>query len=282
MAPLPTTSRIFADRYRRDLKKREAAISDRIAPGTKTWGDALYAFFDRIDKAGSPIKRAAMIKRLSVYLNDNVGEGTHFILDQGGQHRSAGVLFATLSAGVHPLVGVEEEGVNIAHHYVMSRRNGAISASSGTDIAFISRHAIGRLHERGHSLTDNKASCVLACVGILGLLTRGSSKHVNGGLCLQYDDTLIVGSLKHALQRVGDDGRKVNGTVYDVRTALLTEEVNSQAMREQGIHATIAVAKWLDNRGIGRENEALAESIPYMPRREDYASQNATIDQKET
>jgi len=272
MSPLPTESRIFADRYRRDLKRREAAFADRIAPGTKTWTGAVQAFFDRIDKAGSPIKRASLVHQLTEYLNENVADGAHFLLDYGGKQRSAGLMFATLSAGEHPLVGIKEEGVNIVQHFIFSRRNGAISAMSGCDLAFISKHAIGRLHERGHNLSDSKATCVLACVGILGVLTRSSIKHVDGGLALHYDDTLVVGSLKHSAQQMEGGGeRRYNGTFYDVRTALPADEVRNREMLEQGAYATRAVAAWLDDRGVGKSlTHKLAETIPFMPRRDDY------------
>jgi hypothetical protein len=278
MAPLPTESRIFADRYRRDLKRREAVLAERIAPGTKTWSDALAALFERIDRAGSPIKRASLIQRLTEYLNDSIPDGAHFLLDHGGGQRSAGLMFATLSAGEHPLVGVNEEGVNIVQHMVLSRRNGTITASSGADLAFISKHAIGRLHERGHNLSDMKATCVLACVGILGVLTRSSVKHIDSGLALHYDDTLIVGSLKHALQQMEGGGeRRYNGTFFDVRTALPADEVRSREMLEQGAYATRAVASWLDDRGVSKAlTQKLADTIPFLPRREDYTSLTAT------
>jgi hypothetical protein len=282
MAPLPTESRIFADRYRRELKRREAAFANRISPGTNTWSDAVFSFFESIDKAGSPIKRASLIHKLTDYLNENVHEGAHFLLDCGGAKRSAGLMFATLSAGEHPLVGIEEEGVNIRQHFVMSQRNGAISAMSGTDIAYVSRHAIGRLHERGCDLTDMKATCALACVGIIGLLTRGCSKHIDGQMSLVYDDTLITGSLKHALKNVNGDGREINGTFYDVRTALPTYDYQNQAVIDQGVQASHAVAGWLDNRTISRKaNNKLGETIPFLPRRDDdYTFQHAVMDQR--
>jgi len=285
MAPLPTESRIFADRYRRELKRREADFSNRIAPGTTNWSDAVYAFFERIDKAGSPIKRASLIHKLTSHLNDHVDEGAHFILDCGGRNRSAGLMFATLSAGEHPLAGIEEEGVNIRQHFVMSQRNGAISAMSGTDIAYISRHAIGRLHERGLDLTDMKATCALACVGIVGLLTRGCIKHIDGQMSLVYNDTLITGSLKHALRDVsGDRGkREINGTFYDVRTALPTEDYQNQEVIDQGVQASLAVANWLDDRTISRTaNNKLGETIPFLPHRHDYTFQHAVRDQRST
>ena len=279
MAPLPTKSRIFADRYRRDLKQREAHLAGKITAGAKTWTEAMHVFSESVMDAGSPIKRADMILKLTNFLNDSIEEGAHFLLDCGKGKRTGGVIFATLSAGENPLLGVDEEGVCIAKHHVLSRRNGLISAISGTDIAFVSKHAIGRLHERGHDLSNSKATCVLACVGILGLLTRNSSKHVDGGLSMVYDDTLIVGSLKHAVRDIGK--HEINGTFFDVRTALHTDQVIRPEMIDQGVRATNAVAAWLDDRTISRShNTKLAEAIPFLPARDDYSFQHAVIDQR--
>lgn len=280
MAPLPTESRIFADRYMRDLRQREKTFAHRISPGTVNWGDAMFSFYERAGHAGSPVKRARMIRDLTNYLNESVGEGAHFLLDCGGAKRSAGLMFATLSAGENPFLGVDEEGVNVTQHNIISCRNGDLRVLPDMGIAYISKHAIGRLHERGHDLSNSKATCVVACVGILGLLTRESVKHVDGGLCMRYDDTLIVGSLKHAVKCVnGKDN--INGTLYDVRTALLADSVVDQQMLDQGVMATHAVAKWLDDRTIARSfNLKLADTIPFIPRRDDYTTQHAIEDTK--
>jgi hypothetical protein len=264
----------------RDLRQRERKFAEKIAPGNTNWADAAFAFYHSVGRAGSPIKRARMINELTNFLNETVGEGAHFLLDCGGAKRSAGLMFATLSAGENPFLGVNEEGVNITTHNIISHRNGDLRVLPDMGIAYVSKHAIGRLHERGHDLDNMKATCVLACVGILGLLTRDSAKHVDGGLCLRYDDTLIVGSLKHALKCVnGKDD--INATLFDVRTALLADSVTDQQMLTQGAWATNAVAKWLDDRTVARSvNLQLAETIPFIPRRDDFTTQHAVEDQR--
>jgi len=278
MAPLPTESRIFADRYMRDLRLREATLSSKMNQGSDKWADAFYAFYHRVGYAGSPVKRARMVRDMTNFLNDSVGDGAHFLLDCGGGKRSAGLMFATLSAGTNPFAGVHEEGVNITQHNIITHRNGDLRVLPDLSIAYVSKHAIGRLHQLGHDLSNMKATCVLACVGILGLITRESDKHIDGQLNLIYDDTLITGSLKHAVTCVnGKDD--INGTLYDARTALLADSVVDQEMVTQGKHATIAVAKWLDDRTVARSfNLKLADTIPYIPRRDDYTIQHGIID----
>lgn len=280
MSPLPTESRIFADRYMRDLRRAEAKMSNLIAPGTSNWNDAMLAFFERVADEGSPLKRAKTVLKMTHFLNDSVVEGSHFLLDSGGGKRSAGLMFATMSAGENPFVGVDEEGVLVTKHMLVTRRNGSIRVLPDVCMAYISKHAVGRMHERGHNLSDSKASCIMACIGILGLLTRDSEKHIDSGLCMQYDDTLVVGSLKHAMKNIRE-GVDINGTLYDVRTALPVETVANREMLEQGVHATNAVAKWLDDRTISRKaNVKTAETIPFMPRRDDYTLASATPDRR--
>jgi hypothetical protein len=276
MAPLPTASRIFADQYMRDIKRREKKFSDQISPGTNNWTAAMFAFFDKVGNTGSPIKRSQMIRQLTQDLNNTAEHGAHFLLDYGGSNRSAGVMFATLSAGEHPLLGVDEEGVLITKHMIVTRRNGSLSVLPDVCIAYVCKHAIGRLHERGCDFDNSKASCVMACVGILGLLTRDCNKHVDGGLSIRYEDTLIVGSLKHAVKTVGYTPKEINGTLFDVRSALPIDETTNYELLSQGHYATHAVAKWLDYRTISREaNSKLAEDIPYLPARDDYTTSRA-------
>jgi hypothetical protein len=277
-SPLPTESRIFADRYRRELKRREAALAHYLSPGQTQWTEAVLDLFERIGKIGSPAKRAAELRKIAEYLNGNVAsdDAAHFLLDATCKPRSAGLDLATMSAGFNPFLGVSEEGINIAHHVMYTRRNGEAFMHAEINLAFISKHAVGRLHERGVDLNNSRTTGVLACLGVLGLLTRNCRKHVAGGLCLRYRDTLIVGSLKHAMKPVAPN-RETNGTLLDVRTALDANLVNNQAMLDQGDAAAHAVITWLKNR---EGEEELAELIPFMPRREDYTTLNSIPDRR--
>jgi len=272
MSPIPTASRIFADRYMRELRKREAAHSNRLAPGTKNWTDAMLSVFDQVGNVGNPIKRAKRIREIANYLNraiDTPDGFAHFVLDFGGSNRSCGLILATLGVGEHPIQGVNEDGINILHHFITSRRGGTVRACADLNLAYISKHALARMHERGLDMDTDGTTGVLSCIGVIGILMRYSKAHADSGMALRFGDTLIVGSLKNAIKDVGG-GKGVECALFDVRTALPADEVKDYRQVEQGQLATHAVNQWLEQRTLsGPLLDKLAASIPVLPRRED-------------
>ena len=67
-------------------------------------------------KAGSPIKQAALLRQAIAALNGiDEEEAMHigFAVAGGDRKRSAGLVFATFSAGWHP-IGLDEEGLEHA------------------------------------------------------------------------------------------------------------------------------------------------------------------------
>ena len=91
-----------------------------------------------------------------------------------------------------------------------------------------------------------------------------------GELCLHFGDTLVVGSLKHTMKRLGE------GTFYDVRTALPTDEVNNQDMLEQGRSAGDGIARWFIE--PPDDDSTLADRYPFLPRRsDDYTLRSAVV-----
>lgn len=272
MSPIPTESRIFADRYMRELRKREALNSNRLSPGAKTWTDAMLDVFDQVGNMGNPIKRAKRIKEIAGYLNSAIDTDdgfAHFVLDYGGSNRSAGLLLATLGVGEHPIQGVHEDGVNILHHFITSRRGGTVRACADLNLAYISKHALARMHERGLNMSADAITGVLSCIGVMGIILRNAKQHADGGMCLRFDDTLIVGSLKNAVKDVGG-GKGVECALFDVRTALPADEVKDRRMVHQGQQATLAVNEWLQHRSMATPLlDKLSASIPHLPRRED-------------
>ena len=62
-------------------------------------------------------------------------------------------MLCPFSTGLHPFVGVEEEGLNIMQHFLHCDRRGATSMITGVNLTYVSKHAMGRLHERGYDLT---------------------------------------------------------------------------------------------------------------------------------
>lgn len=262
---IPTESRIFADRYLRETRHFEALHAANISPGTNTWVGAVKALFARMQQKG-PSKRAVIIRQAADYLDHAEGLRHFMLMPSAAASRSASLWFAAFKAGHHPLVGVEEEGVSIVQHLILCTRNGA-KLLGNIELAHVSWHAIARLHQRGDGLTMDQASGVLKFIAALGHLTRYNKKHITGGLHMHFGHTLIAGALRHPNALCGD--RNINGTFYDVRTALANDGTISKEQLEQGHIATQVVAAWFVN---GRaqapsEDKALADAIPFLPRR---------------
>jgi hypothetical protein len=275
MSTIPTESRIFADRFFRELRRLEALHAGRIAPGTKTWQDALLALHDRMGRAGSPSRQAAVLGGAITYLDGiEYDERTYIRFAAYSRSRAAGLALATFNADKHPLVGVHEQGINILAHVIYCERSGVTSLISDVNLAYVSRHAFGRMHEREPNIAHAiNVRSVLVYVGVLGYLTRASEKHVAGELCLAAGDVLVVGSLKHSLKPM--DGGPLNGTFYDVRTALPAEEVHNLEMLEQGRIASQVVTSWFTD--PPDDDSKLADQIPFLPRRPDDYTMRAAV-----
>lgn len=185
MSPIPTMSRIFADRYCREARRLEALHAGRLSPGATTWREAMKALLARLGKV-SPVKQAALINKATTYLTGVTDEDcAHTMIARSSASRSAYLSFATFNAGKHPLVGVNEEGINIMQHRIRCDRHGGSHMFSNIDLAYISKHALARLHEREGDLTRDNATTALSVIGALGYLTKASQKHIAGDICLR-------------------------------------------------------------------------------------------------
>jgi hypothetical protein len=265
MATIPTASRIFADRYCREARRLEALHAAMITPGATTWGEALAALFRC---GGGPIQHAATIKAAIGRLKAiPPTEAAHISLVGGSRgKRTAALMLMTFRAGRHPLE-LDEDGLQVLLHTLTCSRSGA-GLLADILLTYISRHAMGRLHERGHQLGADAARSVFGCLGILGLITRSSDKHAGGGLSLRDDNILAVGSIKQALARPSDGGPLEDGSFLDVRTVLWAEDVTNQALLDQSRIANEVIMAWLKDRSLD-DAPALAAQIPFLPRRED-------------
>jgi hypothetical protein len=276
MSPIPTESRIFGDRYFRNVRRLEKLHAGRIAPGTATWTDALKALLARMRHANSPVKQAAILGKAIDYLNGVAPEDlAHIMFTCSQDSRSAGVCFATFSAGLHPFKNVDEEGLSILQHVIYCDRRCRSNLIAGYDLAYVSLHAMRRLHERDYDLTAVQATSIFAFMGILGFLTRGSDKHVRGQVNLHFGDVLVTGSLKHGRKPMSD-GSEANGTLYEVRTVLPADEVANRDMLEQGRIAAHVVATWREGDCDPQQVVALAGQIPFLPREDDYTLRAVT------
>jgi hypothetical protein len=104
MANIPTESRIFANRFLRDIRRLEALHAGKISPGATDWRDAMEAVYIRMGRAGKPDKQVAIIGKVADYLHDVAAEDRiHLTVAKTARKRSAILCMATFSAGLHPL-----------------------------------------------------------------------------------------------------------------------------------------------------------------------------------
>jgi hypothetical protein len=223
--------------------------------------------------AVGPVKGAKLVGKAVDYLC-GVGsdEIAHFMVTEWRGRRSAVMMVATFSYGEHPDQRVDEEGLSIKLHVLKCGRSQSRCAA-GIPVAFISRHALNRLYERGHDICENiHAVSVFARIGALGYLTHWSEPHAGGGLSLLFSDLLMVGA-SHRCTRTGNSGRVFNEVFFDVRTVLLADEAGAgaQAQLEQGRAAAAVVEEWYVAHDFDDIDEkSWAQRIPCLPRREDH------------
>ena len=257
--------------YSEDVRKLEAKHADRLSPGALTWAEAIEALYNKMSDAG-PVKGTKLVGRAIDYLR-SIGkdERAHFMLAHWCGSRAALLVLASFSYGPHPDPRVQEEGLGIELHILQCSRSRPRCAT-GIPVAFVSRHALNRLYERGHDITENAhATNVFAVISVLGYLTHLSGQHTDGGMSLLVVGLLVTGAL-HRVMKTASSGRLLEETFFDVRTVLSADElgVSKQAQLEQGRIAAEVVAEWLSAfEDPHLDERELARRIPSLPRRED-------------
>jgi hypothetical protein len=147
-------------------------------------------------------------------------------------------MLLTLSYGPHPDPRVKEEGLGIRVHVIQCSRSRPRCACD-IPVAYISRHAMNRLYERGYDITEKAdATNIFIFIGGLGYLVNSanlSGHHIDGGLSLAVSNTLVVGAL-HRFTSTNAGGRPIGEVVFDVRTVLAVDEAGpgQQPQIEQG------------------------------------------------
>jgi hypothetical protein len=272
MNTIPKWGPRLARLYSEDVRKLEAIHADRLSPGTKTWNEAVVALYHRMSDIG-PVKGTKLLMKAAAYLNAlGRDERAHLMLSCGGGKRNSHLSFATFSYGNHPDARVREEGLTLSIHVVHCSR-AEPRCASGIPVTFISKHAISRLYERGHDISENShATSVFAFLGVLGFLTHHDSKHLGGGLHLRFSSVLAAGGL-HRFAKANANGRVLDECVYDVRTVLAVDELSPSkaAMLEQGQIAAGVVLEWFKG-GDDLDEGELAQRIPSLPRHDSYSA----------
>ena len=85
-------------------------------------------------------------------------------------------------------------------HQIRTDRRG-VELIANLNIAFVSRHAIGRLHQRQDGLSAWDIDRGADRDWLIGYLTRASEKHCESALHLLCQDVLLVGTSRPALKR---------------------------------------------------------------------------------
>ena len=140
--------------YSEDVRKLEAKHAGQLSPGSSTWEQAVEALYHRMSDAG-PVKGSKLVGKALDYLRSiDPDERAHFVMADWCGSRTALMMLASFSYGPHPDRRVKEEGLNIELHIIQCSRSKPRCAI-GIPVAYISRHALNRLYERGHDIREN-------------------------------------------------------------------------------------------------------------------------------
>jgi hypothetical protein len=161
----------------------------------------------------------------------------------------------------HPLTGTGQDGVAVRGYYCQLHRGGGVHvAKRGTNFAFLSWHAIGRLHERSHGADIFQATNVIAFCGFAGLLLRDSIKHIGTGVYLAAEDLICIGTMRE----------RERDKFYDVLTIMERDAIEPR-QRAQADAVTKACTKYIASDDA--DTDGYADSISILPFAEkDYVS----------
>jgi hypothetical protein len=262
---IPTESRIFADRYLRELRRLETLHANRNSPGTSTWGAAFGSLFERMDERHSPRALAATVETLTTYLKSVPKEERNVrVVGASSASRSAWLCVLASCAATHPVLGIEEEGANVVAHLLTCSRKGDVSLTSAV-ITYASKHCLSRLHQREQVSSHEEMQDILDEVGMLGFLLRWGAWRDEGSVSLRVGELLVVGTLM-----LGRDPEGKCAPFVDIRSAIPISETTYPELLAQGEAFRRAVLAWLaDPLDFGGPARMAAE-VPLLPVRDNY------------
>lgn len=252
-----TEGRVFVAQLTRDLAAREIAGCRRLAPGTKRWSEAFTSFAHAVSRAGSPTKAAKMFRDALLRLRAAQADGACYVNCFIGRSRSAFFEVLTYEVAKHPLTNAGYDGIVVRAYHCGLQRKGRILIGYGDQLAFVSWHALARMHER--SAADIfLANGVVALCGMAGILMRESHKHANTEI--NYADTSMIctGVLRFARQ---DDGRQYG--FFDVLTVLPIYESKYARKKVQGVAIANAVTAYIE--ADDADPKGYADTIAVLP-----------------
>jgi hypothetical protein len=224
-ATVSTEGRVFVAQLTRDLAAREAKAASALSVGAKRWTEAFKAFTVTVSKSRNPRDAAQQIRAAFERLKA-AGDGNCFVNGIRIRSRSAIFELFTYEPAPHPIVKTGYQGVAVRSYVYMLRRNGSNGFGRST-VAFLSWHALARMHERSKFDIFIGGGMVAMC-GTVGYLARESEKHFGTAINVAVGDIICTGVLR---EETTDDGKQHR--FFDVLTTLQLDMV-SPATRAQG------------------------------------------------
>ena len=272
---ISTEGRVFVAQLMRDIRARERAGANHLWPGATSWEGAIEGFTDHLTHSAGPVKAAKKFRAAIASLKiAQTKEGACRVNAWTRRSRSGLFEILTWHVAKHPLINKGYEGIVVRQHALWLRRIGAIQGVLGGTLAFLSWHALARMHERC-GVDVFSASGIAGICGTVGLLMRESPKHLNTEINLAFEGMLCLG-----VQRDVPKGEKRRYGFYDVVTVLYPDEEQHPKKIEQGSIINNVVHAYLKT--DSSDPRGYADKIPVLPFREsDYVSRQLVHREKQ-
>lgn len=259
---ITTEGRVFSRQVMRSARHREAAGAGLLAPGTKTWMDALKVFGDTMVNCG-PVHAGKRFKaareRLHVAMKEHNACYVNF---SASRKRSGYFQLLTFEATEHPLLK-QKEGVMVCSYFCRLQGRAGRATLRGYPVTFVPEHMLGRLYERSMASVE-EADSILGMLGIIGYLMQGSAKHYGTSLNAAFEgDILIVGVLRAPI---------TTAPFFDCLTVLPHDRPQHARQFEQGKWVADAAMKYLHSDSA--DPHGYADRVPVVPHSyDDYVTQ---------
>lgn len=276
-SPLSTEARIFAKDVLREVNRREK-LGAPILAGRKsaaTWGDASSALGRYIVGDASPVKTAKIVLERVQQLQKLDSSDRGFVILTWSSHgRRAHLDVRTMTSGLHPLVGVDNErGVMVEKHLLMVGRQKNF-AMVGLTSAHMSEHAISRMFERSHGTAVAGMVGVIALAGVVADIVCGRPSLRRSEINIGIGDVILSGSLRTANMTL-QGGSSAVIDFLDIRTVLPVAWC-TEMQRQQAAVLTVLARKILDQEVEYPLSADYAADVPFIARREDFVTLSAT------
>ena len=100
-----------------------------------------------MSKAGGPTKAARMFRDALVRLRAAQKDGACYVNCFMGRSRSGFIEVLTYEVAKHPLTNAGNAGIIVRAYHCWLQRKGRIMIGCGDQVAFVSWHALARMHE---------------------------------------------------------------------------------------------------------------------------------------